>query len=554
MKIQRGIVAPLAVAAFALATGGWLLQRGAEPEQNVYGNARLFQEVFELVSEGFVDEKSPEQLYQMAIDGMLQELGDPHTGFMPAEDYENLRIQTQGEYGGLGVQIAKRAGWITVINPLPGTPGERAGLRAGDQIIEVDGQSTADWTEDQAVANLRGPKGEAVEIKIARVGFDDPIAFRIVRDEIHIKSVPTAYMIDDGIGFLELQVFSESSTDEVRQAVEKLVAQGAKGIILDVRDNSGGLLEQGVSVSDLFLERGDMVVETRGRVAGQNQKLVATSRDAFPGLPMVVLVGPRSASATEIVAGALQDHDRALILGTTTYGKGSVQTLLRLPENNWLKLTTARWYTPSGRSIQRPFGEEHPVEQIAAADVPGGPTVTTAEPDERPEYRTDGGRVVYGGGGITPDVRVLGDTLSTEERVLYQALMTTGPTKFFETRFAFAVKWHEQHPNLQPGFEVTQEMLDEFYQELQKAGLTVDRAVYDSGRRWLEMHLGYELAISKWGAAGAKQRQNREDAQVRAAIDLLRRADSPESLFAAAKAYDAARTATGQGSGAAPRQ
>ena len=554
MKVQRSIVAPLIVAVFALATGGWFLQRGTEPAQNIYGNARLFEEVFQLVSQGFVDEKSPEQLYQMAIDGMLQELGDPHTGFMAAKEYENLRIQTQGEYGGLGVQIAKRAGWITVINPLPGTPGERAGLRAGDQIIEVDGQSTADWTEDQAVANLRGPRGEPVDIRIARVGFDEPIAFRIVRDEIRIKSVPTAYMLEDGIGFLELQVFSETSTDEVRQAVEKLVAAGAKGVILDVRDNSGGLLEQGVSISDLFLERGDMVVETRGRVAGQNQKLVATSRDAFPGLPMVVLVGPRSASATEIVAGALQDHDRALILGTTTYGKGSVQTLLRLPENNWLKLTTARWYTPSGRSIQRPFGEEHPVTQIADGDVPGGAAAATAEPADRPEYKTDGGRVVYGGGGIAPDLRVLGDTLSTNERVLYQALTTKGPTKFFETRFAFAVRWNEQHPELQQGFAVTQEMLDAFYEDLRKADITVDRNLYDQGRRWIAMHLGYELTISKWGAAAAKQRQNGEDAQVRAAVELLRKSSSPESLFAAARDFESARSASARASGATPQQ
>jgi carboxyl-terminal processing protease len=490
----------------------------------------------------------------MAIDGLLQELGDPHTGFMPAKDYENLRIQTQGEYGGLGVQIAKRAGWITVINPLPGTPGERAGLRAGDQIIEVDGKSTSDWSEDQAVANLRGPKGAPVDIRIARIGFDEPIPFRIVRDEIHIKSVPTAYMLEQGIGFLELQVFSESSTDEVRAALEKLVEQGAKGVILDVRDNSGGLLEQGVSISDLFLQRGDMVVETRGRVAGQNQKLVATSRDAFPGLPIVVLVGPRSASATEIVAGALQDHDRALLVGTTTYGKGSVQTLLRLPENNWLKLTTARWYTPSGRSIQRPFGEEHPVEQIAGVDVPGGPASPAAEPEDRPEYKTDAGRTVYGGGGITPDLRVLGDTLGTDERVLYQALTATGATKFFETRFAFAVRWNEEHPDLQPGFEVTQEMLDAFYDALQKAELAVDRELYTKGRRWVEMHLGYELTISKWGASAAKQRQNREDAQVRAAVDLLRRADSPEALFSAARDFDSARSLAGRSSGTTPRQ
>jgi carboxyl-terminal processing protease len=538
MKIQRTILAPLVVATVALATGGWFLQRGAEPERNVYANARLFDEVLEFVSEAFVEERSRDDLYQMAIDGLLQELGDPHTGFLPADEYENLRIQTQGEYGGLGIQIARRAGWITVINPLPGTPGERAGLRAGDQIIEVEGESTKGWTEDEAVAQLRGPKGAPVNITVARIGFDEPIDFRIVRDEIHIMSVPTAYMLDDGVGYVELQVFSESSTDEVRGAVEKLVQQGAKGLVFDLRDNTGGLLEQGVSVSDLFLERGDMVVETRGRIQNQNQKLIATHRDEFPDLPIVVLVGPRSASATEIVAGALQDHDRALLVGGTTYGKGSVQTLLRLRDNNWLKLTTAKWYTPSGRSIQRPFGDEHPVEQIAGGDVIGVGAPVETEPEERPEYRTDAGRVVFGGGGITPDLRIPPDTLVPEERVLYQALMQKNPTKFFETRFAFAVRYNEEHPQLQPGFEVTDAMLDAFYTALADAGLTVEREVYDAGRRWVAMHLGYELTISRWGAAEAKKRQNGDDSQVRTAIELLHRADSPASLFAAAEAYE----------------
>jgi carboxyl-terminal processing protease len=543
MKIQRSVMAPVIVAVAALATGGWLLQRGASPEQNVYTNARLFQEVFQHVEAFFVDETDPDSLYQMAIDGMLQELGDPHTGFLPAREYENLRIQTQGEYGGLGIQIARRAGWITVINPLPGTPGERAGLRAGDQIIEVDGETTRGWTEEQAVAALRGPKGAPVDIKVARIGFDEPIPFEIVRDEIHIRSVPTAYMIDDGIGYLELQVFSESSTDEVRARLQKLIGQGAKGIVLDVRENTGGLLEQGVSVSDLFLERGDLVVETRGRVQKENDELRAVSPDEFEGVPIVVLVGPRSASATEIVAGALQDHDRALVLGTTTYGKGSVQSVVQLRDNNWLKLTTARWYTPSGRSIQRPFGDEHPVEQIAGDDVAGVSTGgAPTEKEDRPEYKTDSGRTVYGGGGITPDVRVVGDTLTTAERVLYQALTTSGPTKFFETRFAFAVRWHKEHPNLEPGFPVTDQMLDAFYVALRDAGLEVDRTVYDAGRRWTGMHLGYELTISKWGAAEARKRQNAEDAQVRSALELLRRADSPESLFAAARGYQPSRS------------
>lgn len=544
MKIKRTILAPVMVALVALATGGWFLQRGVEPERNVYANSRVFNEVLRYVSEGFVDAKDESDLYRMAIDGMLQELGDPHTGFLPAKEYEDLRITTQGEYGGLGISISKRAGWITVITPLPGTPGERAGLRAGDQIIEVDGESTKGWSEDQAVAKLRGPKGSPVDLKVARMGADDPIAFRITRDEIHLKSVPTAYMLENGIGYVELTVFSESSTDELRSAIDKLRAAGAKGIVLDMRYNSGGLLDQGVAVTDLFLEKGDLVVETKGRVANQNHRIAAVDGDEYPGMPVVVLVSERSASATEIVAGALQDHDRALVLGRTTFGKGSVQTVFRLSDNNWLKLTTARWYTPSGRSIQRPFGDEHPVEQIADNSQESQAPASQDATQDRPTYKTDGGRVVYGGGGIRPDLIVMPDTLTMEERVFVK-LVQENYTKYLETRFAFGVRYTKENPDLQPNFPVTQAMIDAFYEDLQKAGLAVDRVVYDDARRWVELQLGQEVTYSRWGVSETRKRENRTDTQVAAAVELLRKATDPQSLFALAESYDASRTSSG---------
>lgn len=195
MKIKRTILAPVLVAATALATGGWFLQRGVGQERNIYANARLFEDVLRYVSDSFVDSKEPAELYRMAVDGMLTELGDPHTSLMVAKDYERLRLQTQGEYGGIGVQIDKRNDWITVIAPLPGTPGARAGLQAGDQIIEVDGESTKDWSTDIAVSKLRGAPGSKVEIKIARTGADQPIPISLVREEIHLQAVPSAYML-----------------------------------------------------------------------------------------------------------------------------------------------------------------------------------------------------------------------------------------------------------------------------------------------------------------------------------------------------------------------
>jgi carboxyl-terminal processing protease len=525
MKFRRTVLAPVLVAVSALATGGWFLQQGADEGRNVYANARLFEEVLRFVQEGFVDSRDPGELYQMAIDGMLEELGDPHTAYMPAKDYENLRIQTQGEYGGIGISINHRNGWVTVISPIPGTPGERAGLRSGDAIVEVNGESTRDWTDDFAVGKLRGPEGSKVAIKVLRPGVEELIPFEITRAEIHVKSVPAAYMVSPEVGYVELNVFSETSTTEVRDAIRDLQTKGAKGIVLDMRYNSGGLLEEGVSVSDLFLDRGDVVVETKGRLPNQNFRFAASHADEFTGLPIAMLVGPSSASATEIVAGALQDHDRALLIGQTTYGKGSVQTVFRLSDNNWLKMTTARWYTPSGRSIQAPYGIDEPV-----AD--GGDGLdTAAEDQDRPKFFTEAGRAVYGGGGISPDLEVAPDTLTLAERASARVLRQQNYTKWIETRFAFSAKYAGSQANLRPDFEVTDAMLDEFYQQLVKSGIEIDRELYESGRRWIAMEIGNEIAMAKWGVAEARQRANRNDPQVRRAVELLRQAGSTDELF-----------------------
>lgn len=536
MKIKRTIMAPVLVAVTAMATGGWFLQRGVGVERNIYANARLFEDVLRFVAENFVDTKQPTELYQMAVDGMLEELGDPHTSLMAAKDYEQLRLTTQGEYGGIGVQIDRRGGWITVISPLPGTPGARAGLQAGDQIIEVNGESTSEWDTNLAVSKLRGPKGSTVDIKIARGGVDQPIPIRIVREEIHIRAVPASYMMDGDVGYVEMVSFSESSTTELRDAIQKLRSEGARGLILDLRRNPGGLLDQGVSVADLFLDRGETVVETKGRASNQNQRAVARTSDQFPGLPIVVLVGPNSASASEIVAGALQDHDRALVLGRTTYGKGSVQSLYPLENNNWLKITTARWYTPVGRSIQKPYG----IDAHLVSDEVGKPAGEDTMP--KPAYQTDSGRTVYGGGGIHPDLVLAPDTLSSDEQLFLQQVQKH-LQEYINARLSFAVSYLRQHPNLSVGFPVTEDLLDGYYTAITKAGVDVDRELFDRAARWVGSDVAYEITYSKWGEQAARQRTNSDDPQVIAAAGLLRRASTPESLFTLANSPDAVRSA-----------
>jgi carboxyl-terminal processing protease len=542
MKITRTVATPALVALIGVMSGGWLMHQGVNPERNVYFQARLLEEVVRHVSTRFVDETDTDRLYRMAIDGMLNELGDPHTSFMTPEDYERLRLQTQGEYGGLGIEIDVRDGWLTVLSPLPNSPAERVGLQAGDRIIQVDGESTRGWTTDKAVSVLRGPKGTTVRIEVARGGIDGPIPFEITRADIVLSAVPAAYMLDDEVGYIELTTFSEAATDSLRASIDRLRGQGMKSLVLDMRRNTGGLLDQGMAVADLFLERRQLVLETRGRSADQNHVLRARGPDAYPDLELAILIGQRSASATEIVAGALQDHDRAVLIGETTFGKGSVQTLYQLPGNNMLKLTTARWYTPSGRSIQKPYGIHDEMSMVVdGVEVTGRASADAArDVEQRLEegvatYRTSKGRMVLGGGGITPDLVVL-DTLTTEEQGLVQAIREDW-SRFEQLLLREAVGYVRENGDLQPGFPVSEELLDAYYRALQAEGLSVDRDVYDAASHWVARRLGYEITVAKFGRQEGWKRMMTDDLRVRVAAEVLRAAESTADAFALLPAY-----------------
>ncbi len=527
MRLRKSVWMPAVIGLLAVASGGWLLQQGGHG--NVYVKSRVFQQVLRTISDRYVEPVDPAELYDMAIDGMLKELGDPHSTLLRPEDYADLRLSTTGNYGGLGIRIDKKDDWITVVQTLPNTPAERAGLRPGDMLIEVNGESMRGWNPDKAVRVLRGPKGTAVDLKIRRLGVDEPIPVRIVRGEIHVVYV-TAFMYAPGIGYIRHQQFSANSADEIRAAVEELKREGMKALILDLRGNPGGLLEEGVAVSDLFLDAGKPVVETRSRVADQNDVYYSEHRPVDPDLPLIVLVDGFSASASEIVAGALQDHDRALVLGTPTFGKGSVQTLYPLPGGNYLKLTTARWYTPSGRSIQRHDRERaHAVASRAAPE----PDEQVASGDEH-VYHTDSGREVYGGGGITPDLIVRSDTLTLAERDFRNALGEK-LSAYHDAVFRFAVAYSDAHPELKPDFEVTPAMLDELYASLQDAGITVERPLYDGASRLVAREIGIQLATVAFDEAASLRRRLVLDRQVETAAELLRQGRTQKQLFALAE-------------------
>jgi carboxyl-terminal processing protease len=405
----------------------------------------------------------------------------------------------------------------------------------------VEVESTRGWSTDKAVSVLRGPKGSPVEIEVGRVGIDEPIPFEITRDAIVLTAVPSTYMLDPEVGYVELTVFSETATDSLRHAIERLREQGARSVILDMRRNTGGLLDQGMSVADLFLDRREPVLETRGRTPEQNHAYLARNDDEFPGLEVAVLIGRRSASATEIVAGALQDHDRAVLIGETSFGKGSVQTLYELPGENILKLTTARWYTPSGRSIQKPYGIGS--SAVAVRDDDGDVEVVPGEArgasekrgDDVPIYRTDSGREVLGGGGITPDLVVL-DTLSLAEQDLVQAVRED-VALFNNLLYRYAVEYTHDNPSLARGFPVTDAMLGGFYELLASEGIEMEREVFDAGRSLIARRLANEISVAAFNRQEGWKRLIEDDPQVRVAIELLRAADSTEQLFTLLPGY-----------------
>jgi carboxyl-terminal processing protease len=545
MSRQKSWFPALIVSVVAVTAGGWLMQRGANAQETFASKARLLEEVQRLVAERYVEPIDPSELNRMAIDGMMYELGDPYSVFIDSESADDLELTTTGNYGGLGIRIQQVGEWITVMGILPGTPAERQGLMTGDWIVEVEGESARGWTDEEAVRRLRGPEGAPVEISVMRPGVSEPITLRIVREEIHVEPV-AAYMLEPGIGFVRLEAFSQHARDEIAAAIEELRDHGARGLVFDLRGNPGGLLDEGVAVSDLFLDDGDDIVETRSRIEDQNFTFRARSGDQFPGLPIVVLVNNYSASASEIVAGALQDHDRALILGTPTFGKGSVQTLYQLPEGNHLKLTTAGWYTPSGRSISRLRDVDgRPLE--ADVEQPLGEEEGVAGADTLPEvFRTDGGRPVFGGGGITPDLTVP-DTLSDREREFERAL-GKGAFSLNQLAVRFAASWNADHPALAPDFQVTPEMREEFYALLRQEGVEVDAALYEDIQPLVDRFIGAQLANSAFGEEERLRRSQAGNPQVARAVELLRGASTPADLFS-----EADRLAPGAGESPAPR-
>jgi carboxyl-terminal processing protease len=412
MKEQRkfGVVA-LAMALISVAII-WAVGLGEATEEvsgtpegkgaSIYSYVKLLDKVAFFINQRYVDSVDVKDMTYAGIKGMIETL-DPFSSLQDVKAHDRLMEMTEGKYEGLGMTIAKRGDWITIISPIEGTPAYRMGLRAGDRVVKIDGKSAKGMTSEEASGLMRGERGTKVVLTIEREGVEEPLEYKVERAIISLTSVPYHGVIDGGVGYVRLSKFSKDSGKELREAVEDLKNQGVNGMIFDLRSNGGGLLDQAVETSNLFLGRDKLIVYTQGRTEVKRE-FHATEKPVFADGPLVVLVNEGTASASEIVSGSIQDWDRGVIIGNTTFGKGLVQQIYGMPNDTYLKLTIAKYYVPSGRCIQKPeMARRHPTRE-ESEEVDEELDIVEAEEEE--VFYTKGGRKVYGGGGIVPDIEI----------------------------------------------------------------------------------------------------------------------------------------------------
>jgi carboxyl-terminal processing protease len=348
-RVTQAFLAAFVLATLTLSLGGTSASKGVD-RGATYEQLKLFTDVLAIIQNQYVDETEPRDVIYGAVRGMLRAL-DPHSSFMDPESYREMQVETSGSFGGLGIEITIRDDQLTVVAPIEGTPAWRAGVQPGDRIVKIEGLATKDMSLPEAVKKMRGPKGTKVTITVVREGAREPLDVTLTREIIQVQSV-RIQEIEPGLGYIRVRQFQERTAQDLVTGVEKLDKTGRlSGLIIDLRNNPGGLLSAAVEVSEEFLGDGKLVVYTEGRVRSQNMRFMAHAKKPFTDVPLVVLVNQGSASASEIVAGAIQDHGRGVVLGQQTFGKGSVQTIIPLPDGSGLRLTTARYFTPKGRSI-----------------------------------------------------------------------------------------------------------------------------------------------------------------------------------------------------------
>lgn len=515
-RIHKSRFGILAVATILIATvaGGLFGERlvSSASTDNLEERLDEYTELIEAASYWSAEPIESEKLVFSSIDGMLRTL-DPHTTFLEPRDFTEMQDRQKGSFFGLGILITKRNEQITVITPLEGTPASRLGIRAGDIIATIEGESTDDLSVDEVVKRLKGPKGTTVNIEIVRFGIKEAIPLTIERAAIPTNSITNVLMVRPGIGYIRIKDFTYTTVRELDQAMARLQQEGMERLILDLRMNPGGLLDAAVGVSDYFIEPGEMIVYHKGRTAESYQEYRAPGKQKTLDVPVIVLLSRESASASEIVAGAIQDHDRGLVVGETSWGKGLVQSVYSLQYGAGLALTTSRYYTPSGRNIQRDYSSFY--------DYYLGEATPSDELDGKDVFETETGRKVYGGGGIQPDFIV-------KPRELPHVLQLL---QVRSAIFDFAVRYVAEHPEVTKELSVGDEIIREFVSDAAEREIATEdeiHAVFEEdprNRDFIERTLKAEIVAAKFGYDASYPFRLLGDEQVERAIELFPEAE-----------------------------
>jgi carboxyl-terminal processing protease len=521
---QSGLSFGAAFVALSALVGGFVGSQAVSPEDRMAERTRVFTSALAVAEQEYVEPRDVERLVYSSIDGMLSTL-DPHSSFLEPRDFLRMQERQQGTYFGIGITIAQINGDVTVTSLFEGSPAYRAGIRRGDVIAGVGGEEAKGWTIDDVVLRVKGPRGTTVDIAIRRPGVQKLIELTVDRDEINIVTVRTAFMMAPGTGYVRLQDFSETTDRELGQALARLREGGMERLILDLRDNPGGPLEQAIAVANRFLKQGQLIVYTRGRAPNMDDDFRAPEAGGYTDVPLIVMVNRQSASASEIVSGSIQDHDRGLVVGETTFGKALVQSVYRVGGNAALALTTGRYYTPSGRLIQRPWDgsfDEYLTYSLRdqSPSRPKDPSQLTY---------TDSGRKVYGGGGIEPDHFMPGPVEGFNPQRFTRLLYGRGAFITFAERFT---KLGDTRPGatsaavhtVAPGWRVTDDMMGEFKTFLTDQGVRIDDAAFEADRAFIRAMIQFEVDNDLFGVEEARRNLSNVDPQVQTALGYFNEA------------------------------
>jgi len=530
---------PLPAVVFAIivsALVGGLFGRSAlATDDKIPDHYRAFTAALSAIENSYVDKVESDALVTGAIRGMLGTL-DPHSSYFTPKEYAQMRERQEGRYYGIGVSIVAVDGDITAVTVFEGSPAYKKGIRSGDVIAKVNTKDAKGWTTEQAMRELRGPRGTTVDVEIRRRGYGALIPFQLTRDEVYIPTVPAYFMIDSTTGYIRMQDFGENTDRDVKHALHDLTSKGMRRLLFDIRNNPGGPLDQAIQVANEFLPRGRMIVYTRGRIANSDQDYRAKDDGEFTDIPIVLLANRNSASASEIVTGALQDHDRAYVVGETTFGKALVQSVYRISAGAGLALTTAHYYTPSGRLIQRPWDasfdeylsyglkDQSEVRQHAASEL----------------KHTDAGRPVYSGGGIEPDKRVVGQFEGFNPDRLGRQLYARQAFERFAQRFSAEGDTRVSgtstgRKDVKPNFVVDDAMLADFREQLKGDRVRLDDEAFKKDIDFIRAMIRFRIDEAVFGIAEARRHLVGADPQAQAALAMFGEAQKLTELSKAGR-------------------